>query len=180
MPIVQSTLKKSFSQKCEVLCMAVDCRFDIDDKRFQFRVGAVIAEEDCVLLAKCDAADYYYSVGGAVKMGETAEDAVKREVFEETGVHYDVDRLLCVHENFFKDEVVLKGVTFHEVCLYFLMKPKGRKLHITQESFGTAGREYMHWIPVKELENIKAFPVFLEEKLLNCEKGVEHIVTNEL
>lgn len=157
-----------------------DCRFDVEDKRFQFRVGAVIAEEDCVLLAKCDAADYYYSVGGAVKMGETAEDAVKREVFEETGIHYEVERLLCVHENFFKDEAVLKGVTFHEVCMYFMMKPKGGKLSLTQESFGTAGREYMHWIPVKELKNIKVFPVFLEDKLLKFPKGVEHIVTNEL
>ena len=27
-----------------------------------------------------------HSIGGGVHMGETAEDAVKREVFEETGV----------------------------------------------------------------------------------------------
>ncbi len=157
-----------------------DCRFDVDSNRFQFRVGAIILEDGCALLAKGDKADYYYSVGGAVKMGETAEEAVMREVFEETGIHYEVERLLCVHENFFKDEVVLKGVTFHEVCMYFMMKPKGGKLSITQESFSSVGREYMHWVPVEELKNKKVFPVFLEDKLLNSSQGVEHIVTNEL
>lgn len=39
--------------------------------------------------------------GGGVHMNETAEDAVIREVFEETGVHYEVVRLAVIHENFF-------------------------------------------------------------------------------
>lgn len=34
-------------------------------------------------------------------MGETAEDAVRREVREETGVDYEIERLAVVHENFF-------------------------------------------------------------------------------
>ena len=32
--------------------------------------------------------DYYYSIGGGVHMGESAEEPVKREVLEETGVVY--------------------------------------------------------------------------------------------
>lgn len=36
-----------------------------------------------------------------VHMGETAEDAVKREVFEETGVAYDINRLAVIHERLF-------------------------------------------------------------------------------
>ncbi len=157
----------------------MDCRINCDDWRFQLRVGAVIVEDGCVLLAKTDAADYYYSVGGAVKMGETAEEAVKREVFEETGIEYEVDRLLLIHENFFEDAYILKGVKFHEVCLYFLMKPQGKK-EITKESFGFNAREYKHWIPMEKIGEIKAFPVFLREKLLNSSGSIEHIITNEL
>lgn len=156
-----------------------DCRFDVENQRFQFRAGAVIVEENCVLLAKCDAADYYYSVGGAVKLGETAEEAVKREVFEETGIEYEVERLLCVHENFFVDESVLKGVTFHEVCFYFLMKSQGKK-EINKESFSSSSREYMHWVPIEKLSEVEAFPVFLKDKLLNSSENVLHIITNDL
>lgn len=156
-----------------------DCRFDRENQRFQFRAGAVIVEDDCVLLAKCDAADYYYSVGGAVKLGETAEDAVKREVFEETGIEYEVDRLLLVHENFFEDASVLKGVKFHEISFYFLMKSQGKK-EINKESYSSSSREYMHWIPIEKLGEIKVFPGFLQEKLLNSLGSVEHIVTDEL
>jgi len=156
-----------------------DCRFISNDRYFQLRAGAVIVEEGCVLLAKNDAAEYYYSVGGGVKLMEYAEDAVKREVFEETGVEYEVDRLLFVHENFFVDEVVLKDKKFHEISLYFLMKPQGKK-DINKETYCFAGREYMHWVPLEKLGELQVYPTFFKDKLLNLSKNIEHIVTDEL
>ena len=36
-------------------------------------------------------------------MGETAGEAVKREVLEEIGVAYEVDNLAVIHENFFNE-----------------------------------------------------------------------------
>ena len=53
-------------------------------------------------MASNETSDYYYSVGGGVHLNETAEEAVIREVFEETGIHYEVDRLVFIHENFFQ------------------------------------------------------------------------------
>ena len=158
----------------------MDCRFDVENERFQFRAGAVIIEDGCVLLAKSDFADYYYSVGGAVLLGETAEQAVKREIFEETGLLYEAERLVFVHENFFVDEAVQKGVKFHEVSFYYLMKPLGKKADITKESFCCAGRETMHWVPIDELENLRVFPEFFKGNLKNLNNGIMHFVSDDI
>lgn len=69
-----------------------DCGFTNGDNWFRYRVGAIIIEDGCVLVAGNDKENYYYSVGG-VHMNEKAEDAVLREVMEETGVAYQIDRL---------------------------------------------------------------------------------------
>lgn len=164
----------------EVKSMDKDCRFNTGNIRFQLRVGAIIIEEGCILLAKNESADYYYSVGGGVKLLETAEEAVKREVYEETGISYEVDRLVFVQENFFEDKFVAKNMTFHEVSLHFLMKPKGKKEAIKKSSICASGLEHMHWIPLQKLSEIKVFPVFYPEKLVNLPDGVEHIITDEI
>ena len=69
-----------------------DCGFRRDNKWFRYRAAAIIVENGCVLFAGNELEDYYYSIGGGVHMGETAEDAVKREVLEETGVSVELNR----------------------------------------------------------------------------------------
>lgn len=156
-----------------------DCGFTKENNWFRYRAGAIIIEDGCVLLAGNENEDYLYSVGGGVHMGETAEDAVRREVYEETGVHYEIDRLAVIHENFFDHNTgLLKGLNCHEICFYFLMKPRGtQKLHSNSYSFGA--REEMHWIPIEELEKYKAYPDFLKAYLAQEHSGVEHIITDE-
>ena len=83
-------------------------------------------------------------------MGETAEDAVKREVFEETGVEYAVDHLAVIHENFFNENTgSLKGMVCHEIALYYLMKPRGTKV-LHSDSYTMGVRETMRWIPIEK------------------------------
>ena len=71
-----------------------DCGFTKENNWFRYRAAAIIIEGGDVLFADNQRDNYYYSIGGAVHMGETAKDAVLREVFEETGVHYEIDPLL--------------------------------------------------------------------------------------
>ena len=80
--------------------MDLDCGFTIEDRWFRYRAGAIIVENDCVLAVGNEKETYYYSVGGGVHMNEKAEDAVVREVLEETGVSYQIDRLAVIHETF--------------------------------------------------------------------------------
>ena len=102
------------------------CFQTADNKRFRLRAAAIIIENDAVLFATNDSENYYYSIGGARELGETAEEAVKREVLEETGIPYEIDRLAFVQENFFKrNDGMLKGLSCHEITFYFLMKSRG-------------------------------------------------------
>jgi len=156
-----------------------DCGFTKENYWFRYRAAAIIIENDCVLLATNDKVDYFYSVGGGVQMGEKAEDAVIREVLEETGVHYEIDRLAVIHENFFTDSSdFFKDLNCHEIALYFLMKPKGNQ-DLNSDSYTQGIRENMVWIPIDELDNYTVYPTFLKEYLSKESKEIEHIVTIE-
>lgn len=102
-----------------------------------------------------------------------------REVYEETGVHYEIDRLAVIHENFFNENNgSLKGFECHEICFYFLMKPKGNQ-KLNSNSYTQGYKEEMHWIPIKDLDKYKAFPSFLKNYLSEHHSNVVHIITDE-
>ena len=95
----------------------------MDEGILNIRVGAIIMKGDKFLMVENDRFDHMYSVGGRIKFGETAEEAVVREVFEETGVKMEIDRLGFIHENFFPgDSLVKKGNIVHEISFFFYMK----------------------------------------------------------
>lgn len=156
-----------------------DCGFTKENKWFRYRAAAIIIEDDCVLFAGNSNEDYLYSIGGGVHMGETAEQAVVREVYEETGVRYEIDRLAVIHENFFNENKgTLKGLDCHEICLYFIMKPKGNQ-ELNSHSTTHGVKEEMFWVPIKDLDKYKAFPSFLKEYLSKEHTEIEHIITDD-
>lgn len=156
-----------------------DCGFTKEKNWFRYRAAAIIVEEGCVLFAGNELEDFYYSIGGGVHMGEKAEEAVVREVYEETGVRYEIDYLAVIHENFFNENTgTLKDLECHEISLYFMMKPRGTKeLHSNSFTFGV--KEEMHWISIADLDKYKSFPTFLKEYLSRGHNGIEHVVTDE-
>ncbi len=157
----------------------LDCCFIRNKNWFRYRVAAIIIENDCVLMASNQTADYFYSVGGGVHLGETAEEAIVREVFEETGIKYEIDRLAFIHENFFSDSGgMLKGLVCHEIAFYFIMKSRGTQ-ELNSNSYCPEGKEFMNWVPISDLKNRKAYPTFFAEKLTNLTETIEHIVTTE-
>ena len=156
-----------------------NCGFTKGNNWFRYRAAAIIIENGCVLFAGNELEDYYYSVGGAVHMGETAADAVIREVYEETGVHYEIDHLAVIHENFFSESNgTLEGLDCHEICFYFMMKPRNT-MELNSNSRTCGVKEEMHWIPINELDKYKAFPQFMKDYLSREHNGIEHIVTME-
>ncbi|OFP44605.1 MULTISPECIES: NUDIX hydrolase [Streptococcus] len=152
--------------------MAEDISYTNGHQRFRYRAAAIIIEEGAICFMSSPSEDYHYSVGGAVQFGETTEEAVLREVIEETGQQYEIDRLVCFHENFFSNSNgVLRGLDCHEICLYYLMKPKGKQFQ------GQIEDETVHWIPIQELEKHRVFPTFIPQILKGLDMGIQHIIT---
>ena len=158
--------------------MEYDCGFIKENNWFRYRAAAIIIENGCVLFAGNEKDNYYYSVGGAVHMNESAEEAVVREVLEETGVHYEIDHLAVIHENFFDGDGSLDGCKCHEIAFYYRMKPRGT-MNLNSNSFTQGVKEEMHWIPIEEIKNYRAYPSFFKDKIDKLNKGIIHIVSDE-
>ena len=154
-----------------------DIRFVSKDTLFTYKVIGIIIEDGHLLVVTNDAIDFYHFVGGAIQFAESSKDAVLREVFEETAINYEVDRLIFVYERVFELEELPTGNLAHEVSLCYLMKPKGEMIQIFSGSYGLFGdKEMLRWLPIDKLEDYKIYPKFLADRLKNIPSYVEHIV----
>ncbi len=98
--------------------------------RFRIAVSAVILKQGNVLLAHRRDIDWWNLPGGGMELEETVDEALRREVYEETGLKVEIERLVGVYSKPQKQEVVLTfschvtGGTLHETeetseCCYF-------------------------------------------------------------
>ena len=158
--------------------MAQDIMLPIEDGYFNLRVGAIILKQGKVLMVGNDAVDYLYSVGGRVRFGETLEDAVRREVLEETGAALEIERLGFVHEDFFLCDLPDKlGKRIHELGFYFYMKTPEDFEPLCRSRAVNGCDERLEWVPL-DTER-RAFPAFFFSELSQPGPSVRHIVTEE-
>ncbi|MFL5657399.1 MAG: NUDIX domain-containing protein [Ktedonobacteraceae bacterium] len=74
---------------------------------FRIAVSALIFEEGRVLLAYRRDIDWWNLPGGGMEVGETVDEALRREVSEETGLEVEVEQLVGVYSKPQKQEIVL-------------------------------------------------------------------------
>ena len=155
----------------------MDCTFITELGKFNYRVGAIIKNGSHVLMARNprEKREYYYSVGGRVHFGESLEDAVLREVKEETGITCEIQRLACIHENFFTDD---EGVPFHEISVFFIIKPNKELLAVKnghKTKGGPNGNEYLEWIDLNDCGDITIYPDFYRTEELDKMAGAHFV-----
>jgi 8-oxo-dGTP diphosphatase len=118
-------------------------------------VAALIHDKGRLLLVKRKnepSQGLWSAPGGVVELAEKVEDAVKREVDEETGLRIEVDRILTVLNYIIKDKN--DRVRFHYVVIYFLARALGGKPKASTDA------EDVRWIPLDEVGSLPAPEVF--------------------
>lgn len=158
--------------------MPTDITLPIDGGIVNIRVGAIIMHGGKFLMVGAENVDYLYSVGGRVQFGETAEEAVVREVFEETGVKMQPERLGFVHENFFVCGVGdRKGKTEYEISFFFYMKVPDDFEPECESIDGFGNKEFLVWVTPDDERRI--YPEFFRTELLHPVEYVKFMTTDE-
>jgi len=110
-------------------------------------VGAIVLDDDQILLEKrknSPGKGKWTVPGGLVDLGETAEQAVIREVKEETGLEVYDPRLVDVVNYISLGE---KGaVMYHYVIIDYLVTSKGGKPKAASDA------DDLKWVPFNEVE----------------------------
>jgi 8-oxo-dGTP diphosphatase len=107
--------------------------------------GIVVDDQDRVLLIQRRDNGHWEPPGGVLELNETFEDGVIREVFEETGVEIEVERLSGVYKN------LKRGI----VALVFRCHPLQGVGHSTTESSVTA------WLKLGEAQPLMSEAYFV-------------------
>ena len=158
--------------------MGTDLTRPVDGGLVNLRVGAIIQKDGKLLMVGNDYNDYDYSVGGRIRFGENAEQAILREVEEETGVRLEIDRLGFVEENFFYGDSPFKqGRTVYEISFYFYMKTPPDFEPVCRSFTEDGVPERLEWLSPDTEKTI--YPGFFRTELRDPKPYVRHIVTDD-
>lgn len=146
----------------------MDISFKFSNDKFNYRVCAMMIADGKILAMQDERSPYYYLPGGRVKIGETAENAVIREVQEELGITPKIIRPLWLNQAFFTEEI--DNLHYHELCIYFLMDITDTDLLSRGEQFTIKEGCHTHtfeWLEFDRLKNEYFYPLFLKKEIFN-------------
>ena len=127
------------------------------------RAACIVLKDNCILLMyrNNNGSEYYAYIGGGVEDGESPEDAVVRETYEESSIHITVSKLLYsvkrrngeVHYFYLCDYVegypeVQKGTN------EFADNQTGQNIHIPK------------WVRITELPSLTIYPDVIADRIL--------------
>jgi ADP-ribose pyrophosphatase YjhB (NUDIX family) len=125
-----------------------------DSRRYPVRpvlgVGALILDGARVLLVergRPPLVGYWSLPGGGVETGERLEDALVREVFEETGLDVAAGAIATVFERIMPDPA--GGCEYHYVLIDFYCTIRGGELRPGDDSTQVA------WFPIDQLAGLQ-------------------------
>lgn len=157
----------------------MDISFKFEKEKFNYRVCAIMISDGKLLAMHDERSPYFYLPGGRVRLRETAEHAVIREVREELEITPEIVRPLWLNQAFFVEDV--DKLNYHELCIYFLMDISSTDLLKKGERFTLQEGRHTHefeWLEFSRLKDEYFYPIFLKESIFDLPK--EFTIRTEL
>ncbi|MGC1176973.1 MAG: NUDIX domain-containing protein [Candidatus Saccharimonadales bacterium] len=113
-----------------------------------------------VMRRRKEGREYYALIGGGIDAGETPEQALYREVKEETGITINNHRLVIIQQGGF-------GRQYIYLCDYVSGEPT--LAEDSEEAKIHAGGQNLYqpmWLPIGELPRVTLLPVELKQALI--------------
>jgi len=121
----------------------MDISANISNTKLKVRVAGILSTSRGFLFEKGDQG-YIFPVGGKVMINETSDEAIRREVIEEVGMHFEEAKLVSVIENLYATD----SSKIHEICFVYKIK----------DIFtGAIPRGFIE-VPITELRNFEIKP----------------------
>ena len=161
--------------------MRESIKISSQENKFKMRSAAVILRGKQILVVSTDDTSFFCLPGGYVELNETSEEALIRELKEETETNFQIKQYLGVIENYFVNK---KYEKVHELSFYYLVEPleplptqdfsliENDKVRIIKLNF--------KWVALTEINSVDIRPAFLKNILLKEDLYFSHHIIKEL
>jgi 8-oxo-dGTP diphosphatase len=134
----------------------IECRTLFGEKillpaeRLIFRPSAyaIIRHEERVLLLNMRSTGKLFLPGGGSEVSERLEEALHREVKEETGLEIEIERFVAFKEDFFYYDP--RDFAFHGLMFFYLCRPRTFEL-AADDQIEDDEVEKPRWVPIDQL-----------------------------
>ena len=153
----------------------MDWLFRVDNNICNFRTAGVCIKDEKLFVQVDKRTGEYALPGGHVRVGETSEDALKREFLEEVGAGIVCKRLVWTEECFWE----WNGTKAHTVAFYYLIDFADG--YLPSDEF-TANKDNenvaLGWVDIDKMNDLTIYPEFLKTEISDL-SGIKHFIRKE-
>nr|WP_255723614.1 NUDIX domain-containing protein [Sporosarcina sp. ACRSL] len=132
--------------------------------------GIIVTKDKTEVLVQCDVDESFYRLpGGSIEFGETAVDAIKRELIEEYDLSLDIGKLACVSESIIQYD----GKKRHDCTLihWCSIDEKNKKTYVHKEN----SKIKLIWRTISQLRERPFYPEGILHIIVSENNNIKHI-----
>ena len=152
----------------------MDLTVVLDNKKLNIRACALIIHNNKLLVHNNINENHVALVGGRVKIGESSEDTLKREIKEEMGKEIEILEYVSTIENFFDAD----DMPYHEIMFVYRVdfkEEEDKKIVDSIKNIEGEDELKYDWIDLDKIEEYPLKPQILKSMIINNKFSIHEI-----